>query len=322
MRRREFIGLIGSSITWLSAVRAQEAGRIYRIGFLMPMARNAPPIVAFFEELKAHGYVEGKNLTVLPGGFQVRSDQVADLVPSLIRAEPDVVLSGGDVNTRAALQATRTIPIVVITEDMIAAGFAASLARPGANITGVSLMSLDLDGKRQDILIEATPNIRRIAVLADPNVASLQHLDALQKSASSRDREVIVVRVAKADDLVIAINEARALGAGALNVLASPLLFQYRSVILARAAELKMPAIYQWPDTAEEGGLLGYGPRIVEVIRQRSLTVAKILAGAKPADIPVEQPTTFELAINLKTAKVIGHEMPAGLVLRADKLIE
>src|ERR1043166_5516314 len=271
MWRREFIGLVGGSVAWASAwasaARAQEPGRTYRIGFLMPAARDAPPILAFFEELKAHGFVEGKNLTVLPGGFQVRSDQVADLVSSLVKAEPDVILSGGDFNTLAAQHATRTIPMVVITEDMVAAGFAASLARPGANMTGVSLMSPELDGKRQDILIEATPNIHRIAVLADSNVASLQHLDALQSAAAAHGREVVVVRAAKAEDLVPAINDARAQGAGALNVLASPLLFQYRSVILARTAELKMPTIDQWPETAEAGGMLGYGPGLVHGIR-------------------------------------------------------
>jgi putative ABC transport system substrate-binding protein len=243
-------------------------------------------------------------------------------VPALLKAEPDVILSGGDVNTRAVQAATQTIPIVVITEDMVAAGFASSLARPGANMTGISLMSQDLDGKRQDILIDATPNIRRIAVLADSNVATLQHLDALRDSAQARGRELIIVRARSADELIANINNAHAQGVGALNVLASPMLFQNRSNIMERAAALHMPAIYQWPDTAEEGGLLGYGPRIVDVIRQRGRTVAKILAGIKPTDIPVEQPTTFEFVINLKTAKAIGHEIPAGLVLRADKLIE
>ena len=118
------------------------------------------------------------------------------------------------------------------------------------------------------------------------------------------------------------MNDARSRGAGALNVMASPMLFLNRRLIIGRAAELRMPVIYQWPETAEEGGLIGYGPRLVEVIRQRGRTVAKILAGAKPADIPIEQPTTFELVINLKSARTIGHEVPAGLVLRADKVIE
>jgi putative ABC transport system substrate-binding protein len=211
---------------------------------------------------------------------------------------------------------------VVITEDMVAAGFAASLARPGGNITGISLMSPDLDGKRQDILIEAVPGARRIAALADSNVATLRHLQALQEAARAHGKELLVVRAAKAEELMPAMNDASTRGAGALNVLSSPMLFLNRRSIIERAAELRLPSVYQWPEMAEEGGLLGYGPRFVDVFRQRARMVAKILSGAKPADLPVEQPTTFELVINLKTAKAIGHEVPAGLVLRADKVIE
>ena len=168
MRRRQFIALLGGATASLSApaaLRAQEPGRIYRLGFLMPVPREAPAIGAFLDELRRQGFVEGQNLTIVPGGFQVRSDQIADLVPALVKAAPDAILSGGDANTRALQQLTRTIPIVVITEDMVAAGFANSLAQPGGNITGVSLMSPDLDGKRQDILIEAVPAAGRVAGL-------------------------------------------------------------------------------------------------------------------------------------------------------------
>ncbi|MGC1843347.1 MAG: ABC transporter substrate-binding protein, partial [Pseudolabrys sp.] len=223
---------------------------------------------------------------------------------------------------RALQKATRSIPLIIMTEDMVAAGLAASLARPGGNITGISLMSPDLDGKRQNILIEAAPSARRMAALADPNVATLQHLQALTDTAGARGTELLVVRAAKPEDLVPALNDASARGAGAVNVLASPMLHLNRHVIIERAAELRLPAIYQWPDTAEEGGLLGYGPRFTQVFRQRAQMTSKVLRGAKPADLPIEQPTTFELVINLKAAKAIGHEVPAGLVLRADKLLE
>jgi putative ABC transport system substrate-binding protein len=231
-------------------------------------------------------------------------------------------MSGGDVGTRALQNATKTIPIVVITEDVIGAGFAASLARPGGNVTGISLMSTDLDGKRQDILVEAVPDARRFAALADSNVATLRHLQGLEQTARMRGKELLVLQAAKADDVLPAINAASANGAGALNVLASPMLFLNRHRIIDRVAELRLPAIYQWPETAEEGGLIGYGPRIIEIFRQRARIVAKILSGANPADLPVEQPTTFELVINLKTARAIGHEPPSNLVLRADKVIE
>ncbi len=145
-------------------------------------------MVAFVDELRVQGFAEGQNLTIVPGGFEFRSDQIEELVAALVKAAPDAIISGGDPATRAFQKATRTIPIVVITEDMVAAGFAASLARPGGNFTGISLMSPELDGKRQDILIEAAPSARRIAVLADSNVASLRHLEALENSAQTHGK--------------------------------------------------------------------------------------------------------------------------------------
>jgi putative tryptophan/tyrosine transport system substrate-binding protein len=156
MRRREFVKVIaGFACTWPLVASAQEAGRTYRLGFLLPVSRTSPAIMAFFDELRANGFVEGQNLAIVPGGFEVRNEQVPQIVAGLVASGPDVVLSGGDLNTRALEQASKTIPVVVITEDVVAAGFAASLAQPGGNITGVSLMSTDLDGKRQDILIES-----------------------------------------------------------------------------------------------------------------------------------------------------------------------
>jgi putative ABC transport system substrate-binding protein len=323
LKRREFITLLGgSAVSWPIAARAQQPGRTYRLGFFLPVARDSPAMVAFFDELRVHGFVEGQNLAIIPGGFQAGSERIDDLVPALVKAAPDAIVTGGDVIPRALQKATQMIPMVVITEDMVEAGFAASLSRPGGNITGVSLMSSDLDGKRQDMLIEAVPPASRIAALADSNVATLRHLQALEEAARAHGKDLLVVRAAKPEDLVPAMNDASKRGAGALNVLSSPMLFLNRRVIIERAAELRLPAIYQWPETAGDGGLLGYGPRIVEVFRQRARMVAKILSGTKPADLPIEQPTTFELVINLQTAKAIGHEIPAGLVLRADKIIE
>jgi putative ABC transport system substrate-binding protein len=205
---------------------------------------------------------------------------------------------------------------------MVAEGFAASLARPGGNITGISLLSPELDGKRQDILIEAVPGVRRIAALADANVTPARHLGALQDAARAHGVELLAFEVATPEKIVPAIDEAKAAGAQALNFLASSLFFVHRRIAFERAAVVHLPAIYQWPEMAEEGGLVGYGSRFTEMYRQRAQMVVKILRGAKPADLPVEQPTRFELVINLKAAQAIGHEVPAGLVLRADKVIE
>jgi putative ABC transport system substrate-binding protein len=199
VKRRDFLGLLGGTVAgWPCATRAQELGRTYRVGFMVPVARDEPAIIAFLDELRALGFIEGQNLEIVPGGFLLRSEQIADVVSAMVKAAPDAILSGGDLITRTVQQATRTIPLVVITEDMVGAGFAASLARPGGNITGISLMSPDLDGKRQDMLIEAVPAARRIVALADSNVASLRHLQALADAARARGRIAIACNLSMA----------------------------------------------------------------------------------------------------------------------------
>jgi len=324
MRRREFISLVGGAVLAppLGAL-AQEPGRVYRLAIVTTAARDEPPTQAFLDELRVQGFVEGKNIEFLSDTFQFNNERAAAVVPAIIRAAPDAIVSAGDFITEKFKEATKAIPVVAMTEDMVAAGFAATLAKPGGNITGISLMSPDLDGKRQDILIEAVPGAHKIAILADSNVATLDHLQALETSArSAHGKELLVVRAANASEVVPAMNDASAGGAGALNVLSSPMLQLNRRAIIERAAELRLPAIYQWPETADEGGLLGYGPSFIEVFRQRARMVAKVLRGTKPADLPIEQPTTFKLSINLKTAKAMNLAVPAGLVLRADKLLE
>ena len=322
MKRRVFIGLLGgSAVGWSLSALAQEPGRVYRVALVTPVGRDEPASLAFLDELRQQGFVEGQNLVIL-GGQPTSNEQIDKVVPAILDATPNVILTGGDVIARAFQKATRSIPLVVMTEDMVAGGYVASLARPDSNITGVSLMSPELDGKRQDILIEAVPDARRIAVLADSNVANLRHLQGLEESARGRGIEFLVVSAATANDLIPAMNDAATRGAGALNVLSSPMLHLNRRVIIKRTAELRLPAIYQWPETAEEGGLLAYGPSFIEIFRHRARMVARILRGTKPGDLPVEQPSTFKLVINSKAAKAINHPIPAGLVLRADQFIE
>jgi len=322
MRRREFIGFVSCATLACSLrVHAQEAGRLYRVALVMPVGRDEPAVLAFLDELRGQGFVEGKNLAIV-GGQPTSNEQVPTVVPLILQAAPDAIVSGGDVIARAFQKATQSIPIIVMTEDMVAGGYATSLARPGGNATGISLMSPDLDGKRQDVLIEAVPGARRIAALADSNVASLDHLKALEASARNHGRELVVVRAASASELAPAISEAGKQGAAALNVLSSPMLHLNRRLIIARAAEARLPAIYQWPETAEEGGLLAYGPSFIDIFRQRAGIVVKVLRGARPSELPIEQPTKFKLVINLKTAKAINYAVPTGLVLRADTVIE
>jgi putative ABC transport system substrate-binding protein len=209
-----------------------------------------------------------------------------------------------------------------MTEDMVAEGLVPSLARPGGNTTGISLLSPELDEKRQGLLMEAVPDARRMAALFDSRVTRANHLKALQEAARARGAALEVFGVAGPEDIVAAINAAGTSGAEAINFLATSLFSVSSRVVFDRVAALRVPAMYQWAEMAEMGGLIAYGARSTEVFRQRARLLVKVLRGAKPADLPVEQPTRFELVVNLKTAKAIGHEIPAGLVLRADKLIE
>jgi putative ABC transport system substrate-binding protein len=322
MGRREFVALLGGAAAWPVATRAQEPGRVYRLGAIIPAGRDSSAVIAFFDEMRPFGFIEGQNLTVLPNGFGVRNDELVERAEALIKAAPDAIISGPDNYTRVLQRLTRTIPLVAMTEDMLRAGLVASLSRPGGNTTGISLLSPDLDGKRQDLLIEAVPGARKIAALADSTVTPHQHLEALKDAARRRGVELSVFGVASPEEVVPALTVARASGAQALNLLATPLFTVNARVFTKEIAALRLPAMHQWPELAEDGGLLGYGPRFAHTFRQRARLVARILRGAKPAEIPVEQPTHFELVINLKTAQSIGHEVPAGLVLRADKVIE
>jgi putative tryptophan/tyrosine transport system substrate-binding protein len=323
VKRREFITVFGgAAAAWPLGARAQEPGRTYRLGAVIPVGRQAPAIMAFFDEMRLFGFVEGQNLTVLPNGFDVRNDELAERADAVVKAAPDAIISGPDNYTRVLQQLTRTIPLVAMTEDMVRAGLVVSLARPGGNTTGISLLSPELDGKRQDTLIEAVPGLRKMATLADSTVTPQRHLDALQDAARRRGIDMSLFGVAKREEVLPAIEAAKASGAEALNLLATPLFTVNSRPFLDRIVALRVPAMHQWPELAEDGGLMGYGPRFIQTFRQRARMVARILRGARPADIPVEQPTHFELVINLKTAKAIGLEVPAGLVLRADKVVE
>ena len=207
--------------------------------------------------------------------------------------------------------------------DMLGDGFVNSLARPNGNTTGVSILVQDLDGKRQDFLIEAIPGLRRMAALADVNHTNATMVDALQTAARAHDVELLILRVTKGDQIAAALDGAQTSGATALNIWGSPLFFTNRHMIMERAAALLIPAIFEFPEEAEEGGFAAYGPSLNELFLEINLQqIVKLFRGMKVADIPVEQPTKFELVINLKTANAMGVKVPPSLLLRADKLIE
>jgi putative ABC transport system substrate-binding protein len=322
MRRREFITLLGgAAAAYPLAAHAQEPGRVYRVAFLTPSPRASVAETTLFDELRKSGFIEGQNLEVIPG-FGVPNDQVADAAAALVKTSPDVIVTASEPYLRALQQSTRSIPLIGMTEDMVGEGFTASLARPGGNITGMSILSPELDGKRLDILIEAVPGARKIAVFADSKVTQPRHIEALQDAARGRGVGLMVVNIAKRDDVLPAIANAKSAGAEAISFLAAPLFSISTGAFIQSITALRLPTIFQWPENAEEGALIGYGPRFTDMQRERARMVIKVLRGAKPADIPIEQPSKFELVINLKAAKAIGHDVPAGLVLRADKVIE
>jgi putative ABC transport system substrate-binding protein len=324
MRRREFITLLGgTAATWPFAARAQEAGRTYRVGVVAPFPCQSPGIVAFFDEVRRLGFIEGKNLTTDCRDFGLHIDLSSESVQELVKGQVDVIVAFGDVAIHAAQRATKTIPILAMTDDMVGSGLVNSLARPNGNTTGVSLLATELDGKRQEILIEAVPGVRRMAALADTNTTAVAKLDALQEAASARNVELSIQRVSRGPEIAAAIDMAKASGATALNVLASPLLWSNRQLIMDRVAVLRLPAMYQWPEMADEGGFAAYGPRFIQLFRELlARQLVALLRGIKVADVPVEQPTKFELTINLKTANALGLTVPPTLLARAEKVIE
>jgi putative tryptophan/tyrosine transport system substrate-binding protein len=278
-------------------------------------------LAAFFDELRGSGFVEGQNLRV-EGRFSTRDEDAPEVAAALAAASVDAILTGSDHRTRAAQKATRTIPIVTVADDLVLSGLVSSLSRPGGNTTGISILATELDGKRQELLIELVPTARRLAALADPGGTAPEQLRALEDAARARGIELSIHPASKPEEIVPALDAAKAAGAQALNVLASGLFNLNQQLIVDRTVMFRLPAIYQWPEIAEAGGLAAYGPRYAEVYRQLARQLVKIFRGAKPGDIPVEQPDKFELVINLQTAKAIGLQVPPALLGRADRLIE
>ena len=319
--RRAFIATLGGAAVWPLVARAQQPGRTYRIAFFIPFGRDNPGFTGFFDELRLNGYVEGQNLTV---EFDVHNDQLPARAAALVKTAPDAIFSGPDPYSRAVQEATGTIPIVVLSGNMVAAGLVKSLAHPGGNTTGVSMFAPELDGKRQDLLIEAAPGAHRIAALADPTMSQSlpRHFEELKNAAHLRGVELLIFSVAKPEEIAPAINDAKASGAEALNFLATPLFFVHRHIVIEQVAAARLPAVYQWPEMAEGGGLAAYGTPLSQIYRQVGRLVIKVLRGTPPGDIPAEQPTNFELVINLKAAKALDLTIPGSLLLRADKVIE
>ena len=318
MRRREFLGVLGGAAVVVPFdASAQQAGRVYRLGFVHPLPRPAAQFAPLFDGLRRQGFIEHRNLAVDARGFGSRPERYKDILAEIVSSSVDVIFCGGDGAMRAAQEVTQTVPIVGVADDMVGSGIVASLARPGGNATGFSILATELDGKRQEL-----PGARRMAALFDPASKAPAELKAIVDDARSRGVELSTYPVSRVEDIVPAIDAAHAAGARALNLLATVVLHANRQVIIERTAVLRMPAMYQFPESAEQGGFVGYGPRLDQIYRQVAVLVARLFRGERPQDVPVEQPTTFELVINLKTANAIGLEVPETFLIRADKVVE
>jgi len=323
VKRREFIAIVcGAAALWPLAAHAQAPGRTYRLGFITEGSRDSPNLVPFLDELRRAGFVDGVNLWVDLEGFGTPVERWYAVAVEMAKKGVDAIFcSGGPKGTRAVQRATQVIPIVTVSDDVLGEKLVTSLAHPEGNTTGVSILATELDGKRQEILMEMVPTAHRMAALADPGTTSARQLEALQEAARAHGVSLAVYHAGTRDKIAAAIDAARKDGAEALNVLASLLFFSNRKVVVDLVASARLPAIYQWPEMAEEGGLAGYGPNHDAIRRQAGRLLAKLLLGAKPADLPVEQPTKFELVINLKTARALGLTIPQSLLLRADEVI-
>jgi putative ABC transport system substrate-binding protein len=306
---------------------AQPVEQVRRIGMLRSGSAQEPDrsVEAFWQGLRDLGWVEGQNLVMEYRWAEGKDERLPDLAAALVRLQVEVIVAGGPPAIRAAQHATRTIPIVMTgTADPVAEGFVASLAQPGDNITGVSLLMVELPGKRLEFLKEIVPQSTRVAVLANPAFAvNTLYLHNLTVAAQALGMYLHVVEVRRADELDAAFAAITRADADALMVLSDPALMDsLLGRVAALAATHRLPAMYNWKMYVEAGGLMSYGPSLPERHRRAATYVDKILKGAKPADLPVEQPTKFELIINLKTAKALGITIPPSLLLLADEVIQ
>jgi putative ABC transport system substrate-binding protein len=326
LKRREFITLLGGAAGALPfAANAQQATRV--IGFLSSRSpgESADLVVAFGRGLSEAGFVEGQNLVIAFRWAEGRYDRLPALAADLVGLRVSVIVAaGGGVSPLAAKAATTTIPIVFTTgDDPVRLGLVASLNRPGGNITGVSLLSVELILKRLELLHELMPNAAVIAMLVNPNFpgAAVEAAD-MQTAARTLGLQVVVLNASTDRDLDTVFASLTQLRAGGVVIEGEPFFNSRREQIIALAARYAIPAIYPFRESSASGGLISYGASLSDVYRQAGIYAGQILQGAKPADLPVMQPTKFELVINLKTAKALGLDVPATLLARADEVIE
>jgi len=308
-------------------VDAQQAPKIARIGYLDPVtpAASAHNVEALRQGLRELGYVEGKTFVLESRYGEARAERLPELARQLVGLKVDVIVTVTDVATAAVKRETQTVPIVMVnSSDPVGTGFVASLARPGGNVTGLSNISAELSGKRLELLREVAPGIARVAFLWNPDVrGNVLDYKEMEGAARSQRLELQSVEVVRAEDLDRAFSAVTNRRAQALVLPAgNPVGFENRGQIASFAQRNRLPSMYAIKEYVDAGGLMSYGPSNPDMRRRAAIYVDKILKGAKPADLPVEQPTKFELVINLKTAKALGLTIPQSLLRRADQVIQ
>ena len=314
------------SLTTAPPAEAQQPARIPRIGFLITSSPSAiaPRLDAFRQSLRELGYVEGKSIVIERRHAEGKSDHLPALAAELVRLKVDVIVTSGPTATRPAKEATSTIPIVMtFDDDPVGSGFVASLARPGGNVTGLSTLSPEISGKQLELLKEIVPRLARVAVIGtSTREGTAQSLKELQPAADAFGVKVQYLDIQDPKDIESMFRAASKGRADAILVLQSPVFNSHRAQIADLALKSRLPATYPRREFVEDGGLMSYGVSIFDLDRRAAIYVDKILKGAKPAELPVEQPTKFEFVINLKAAKQIGLMIPPNVLARADKVIK
>jgi putative ABC transport system substrate-binding protein len=322
MKRREFITILGGVVAWPFAADAQQ--ELPTIGFLGASTHSAESqrTAAFVQRLRELGWTDGRTVTVEYRWAEGRAERFAEIAAEFVRLKVDVIVTVGAA-ALAAKQATSVIPIVfAVAADPLGSGLVASLARPGGNVTGLSVQATDIAGKRLEFLKEVVPSLRRLAIIANVGYpAAAVEMDEVQAAARTLGLEITALRIRRAEDVASAF-EALKGSADALYVAAEPLINTNRVRINTFALTARLPTMYSFREFVEAGGLMSYGPSFPDLYRRSAEYVDKILRAAKPGDIPVEQPTKFDLVINLTTAKALGITVPPSLLARADEVIE
>jgi putative tryptophan/tyrosine transport system substrate-binding protein len=325
IERRKFLATLGGAAAWPIAARAQQAGTLPTIGFLVAgtPASHGTWFAALVQRLRELGWIEGRNLTIEYRWAEARNERFAEIAAEFVRRKVDVIVTSGTPAVMASKKATSVIPIVFpVAADPVGSGLVASLARPGGNVTGLSVQFTDLAGKRAELLREVVPGLRRLAIMVNvDDPGAVLDMREVQATARTLGLDVATLEIRRGEDIAPAF-EALKGRADALYVCGDALVNTHRIRINTLALATRLPTMHGFREYVEAGGLMSYGPNFPDLFRRAADYVDKILRGAKPSDIPVEQPTKFDFVINLTTAKALDLSIPESFLLRADEVIE